>query len=249
MFIYFYNYEYRQSLGGGAAQVAHLTLRAQIEDENSPWSALEGVNVRSIAFCGPMTTVLIDNKDASPETEAFVEDLWDNSCNFVYKNDVVPRGYGYLSFIQDFINDAQEDLSKGTPVPSASKTIFQNHFNFKKIAKDAGLRAVEGGARSAASEAVTYAAGKVAGNEELLRLFGVLSQYIHVGNVIYYENEDAKPLVLKDMGAFHKNTAKETDLFRCIEYKKDDHPLEEFMGWHMDIIRGPGLSYPEAELS
>lgn len=74
-----------QSLGGGLAQIAHLTLRALIEDETSEWNELEGVNVRSVAFCGPMTTVLVGVAD--PETDAFVEKLWNNSCNFVYKND------------------------------------------------------------------------------------------------------------------------------------------------------------------
>jgi hypothetical protein len=223
VFIYFYNYEYRQSLGGGAAQVAHLTLRAQIEDETSPWSALEGVNVRSIAFCGPMTTVLIDN--ASPETDAFVEDLWDNSCNFVYKNDVVPRGYGYLSFIQDFVGDAQSDLIKGIPLSRITKRIF----DFQGKLEDLVTKTTE--------------------NEKLEGLLEVMSQYIHMGNLVYYEHENAKPLVLKDMGAFHKNTAEETDLFRCIKYKDVGNPVDQFMGWHMDIIRGPGLSYPEDELS
>eukprot|EP00978_Attheya_sp_CCMP212_P040054 scaffold214731_cov46-Attheya_sp.AAC.2 len=85
-------------------------------------------------------------------------------------------------------------------------------------------------------------------NKSLRGLLDVMSQYIHMGNLIYYESEDAKPLVLKDMGAFYKNTKKETDLFRCIKYKDVGNPVDQFMGWHMDIIRGPGLSYPEDEL-
>ena len=101
IFMYTSKFLLRQSLGGGCSQIAHLTLRAQMEDEASPWNELEGVNVRSVAFCGPMTTVLLDN--ATPETDVFLEKLWKNSCNVVYKNDVVPRGYGYLSFIEDFL--------------------------------------------------------------------------------------------------------------------------------------------------
>jgi hypothetical protein len=212
----------RQSLGGGVAQVAHLTLRAQIEDETSPWSALQGVNVRSVAFCGPMTTVLLDN--ASPETDAFLEKLWDNSCNFVYKNDVVPRGYGYLSFIEDFVDNAQGDLIKKIPMNRILKKILDFQGKLENLVDSTKE------------------------NESLSGLLGVLSQYIHMGNLIYYESEDAKPLVLKDMGAFYNNTKKETDLFRCIKYKDVGDPLDQFMGWHMDIIRGPGLSYPEDEL-
>lgn len=99
-----------------------MILRAQIQDENSPWHVLDGkVNVRSVAFCGPMTTVLLDN--ASEETDKFVQEIADNSVNFIYKNDVVPRyemllilqsllffyscltqhfcrGYGYLTFVE-----------------------------------------------------------------------------------------------------------------------------------------------------
>eukprot|EP00957_Ditylum_brightwellii_P005831 443389-Ditylum_brightwellii.AAC.1 len=46
-----------QSLGGGCSQLGHMVLRAQIQDETSPWNVLDGkVNVRSVAFCGPMTT-------------------------------------------------------------------------------------------------------------------------------------------------------------------------------------------------
>uniref|UniRef100_A0A7S2URJ2 Fungal lipase-type domain-containing protein n=1 Tax=Attheya septentrionalis TaxID=420275 RepID=A0A7S2URJ2_9STRA len=206
-----------QSLGGGVAQVAHLTLRAQIEDETSPWSALQGVNVRSVAFCGPMTTVLLDN--ASPETDAFLEKLWDNSCNFVYKNDVVPRGYGYLSFIEDFVDNAQGDLIKKIPMNRILKKILDFQGKLENLVDSTKE------------------------NESLSGLLGVLSQYIHMGNLIYYESEDAKPLVLKDMGAFYNNTKKETDLFRCIKYKDVGDPLDQFMGWHMDII-----SYPEDEL-
>lgn len=108
-----------QSLGGGCSQIGHLTIRAQIEDEVSPWHELVGVNVRSVAFCGPMTTVLVDN--ATPTTDAFVEKLWNNSCNFVYKNDIVPRGYGYLSFAEDMFEDAVDDIAKAIPVPGILK--------------------------------------------------------------------------------------------------------------------------------
>lgn len=72
-----------------------MILRAQIQDEDSPWHVLDGkVNVRAVAFCGPMTTVLLDN--ASEETDKFVQEIAENSVNFIYKNDPVPR-YDLLS--------------------------------------------------------------------------------------------------------------------------------------------------------
>jgi hypothetical protein len=170
-----------------------------------------------------MTTVLLDN--ATTETDAFLEKLWDNSCNFVYKNDIVPRGYGYLSFVEDFVDDAQTDLIKKVPLNRITKRILDLQGKLEDLVES------------------------TKDNENLGGLLGVLSKYIHMGNLIYYESEDAKPLVLKDMGAFYKNTAGETGLFRSIKYKPVGNPMDHFMGWHMDIINGPGLSYPEDELS
>jgi len=211
-----------QSLGGGLSQIGHLTLRALIEDEQSQWNELEGINVRSVAFCGPMTTVLLDN--ATPETDAFIEKLWDNSCNFAYKNDIVPRGYGYLSFVEDFIDDAGDDLVEGIPLPRMAKNILDVKGKLEDMVD---------GAKD---------------NESLAGLLGVYSQYRHMGNVIYYESEDAKPVVLKDMGAFFKNSKGEKNLFRSVPYKPVKSPMEEFMGWHMDIIMAPGLSFHPDEL-
>jgi hypothetical protein len=84
--------------------------------------------------------------------------------------------------------------------------------------------------------------------EAIAGLVGVFSQYRHVGNIVFYEGEDAKPRVLKDMGAFHKNTAGEKNLFRSVKYVpfKGDI-MKEMMAWHMDPIRGPGLSFPPKE--
>ena len=213
-----------QSLGGGCSQIGHLTIRAQIQDEVSPWNELQeqGVNVRSVAFCGPMTTVLVDN--ATPGTDEFVEGLWNNSCNFVYKNDPVPRAYGYLSFIEDLVDNATEDLTKAIPLPWILKRLFDVQGKLEDLVA---------GAKD---------------NESLVGVLGIFSQYRHMGNLVYYESEDAKPVVLKDMGAFHKNTKGEKNLFRNIKYKPVKKPIEDFMGWHMDIIRAPGLSYPREDL-
>jgi len=214
-----------QSLGGGCAQIGVLTLRAQIEDEASPWNALEGVNVRSVAFCGPMTTVLLDN--ATPATDKFIEGLVKNSCNIIYKNDPVPRGYGYLSFIEDFVDDASDDLVKAIPVPGIFKRIIDLQGKIEDLIDD------------------------TTENEKVLGLLGIFSQYRHLGNIVHYAEEDAKPTVLKDMGAFHKNTAGEKNLFRSVKYipyKGKEDFFVEAKKWHMEPIRGPGLAYPKRDL-
>ena len=46
------------------------------------------------------------------------------------------------------------------------------------------------------------------------------------------------------MGAFYDNTMVETHTFRSIKYTT----VNDFMDWHMDIIRGPGLSYHPDDL-
>jgi len=217
---------YRQSLGGGAAQIGHLTLRAQIEDETSPWNELTGVNVTSVCFCGLMTTVLVGNP--TPDTNAFIESLWNNSCNIVYNNDVLPREYGYLSFIEDFVDDAVNDITKAIPVPRIMKRIIDVQGKIEDLVDDATE------------------------NEALAGFLGVLSQYRHIGNLVFYSAEDAAPIVLKDMGAFSKNPGEEMNTFRSVKYvpvQKGENIMEEFMKWHMDPIRGPGLSYPDDQLS
>lgn len=68
----------------------------------------------------------------------------------------------------------------------------------------------------------------------------VFSQYQHLGNLVYYESEDAAPRVVRDMGAFYANPEGEQDILRDIPYvpvKK--FSVEEAVAWHMDIINAP----------
>lgn len=214
-----------QSLGGSAAQVAHLILRAQIQDETSPWVDLKGINVRSVAFCGLMSTVLLDN--ASSETADFVDELAANSCNMIFSNDIAPRAYGYVSYIEDFIENVIEsgELSKKVGMPRIVRSLLHVREGAENIVDD-----VKGMALVEAS-------------------LTVLSRYIHIGNIIYYESEGADPRVLKDFGALYKNPLNRKDIFRDIKYKPVRKPVTNFMPTHMDIIRGPGLSYTDDELS
>jgi hypothetical protein len=212
----------RHSLGGGCAQVGHLILRAQIEDEKSIWSELKGVNVRSVCFSAPMTTVIIDN--ASDETDAFYEQLSENSCNFIYANDIVPRGYGYLNFCEDFIEDAARYGAKNIKIPWALKRLLGVKEKMENIVDTAK------------------------GNDMVKGFLVFCSEYRHVGAVIHYDSEDAKPRVLKDMGAFYKNTAGDKDVLRDVKYVMGENPIEKMMDWHCGIIRNPGLAYPPDKL-
>jgi len=223
-----------QSLGGGCCQIGHLVIRAQMGEEHSPWHELNGINVRSVGFCAPMTIVLLD--DAPSHTDDFVEALDENSCNMVFSNDIIPRTYGYLSFVEDFINNSLNDVTDKIPVPKLAKVIF----DVKGKLEDG----IEG-----ALDAST-----------VKNIVEVISQYRHLGKLVYYETEDSKPRVLQDMGAFYQNSKKKRDIFRDIKYKRVGSPADEFMNWHMSIIGegevyGPnadnkktGLAYPVKDL-
>jgi hypothetical protein len=196
-----------------------------MQDETSPWYEVGEVeNVRSVAFCAPMTVTLLNN--ASPETDKFVKDLNDNSCNMIFSNDCVPRGYGYLSFLEDFVDNATGDIAKNMiPLPRILKAMLDVRGRLEDLVDEAS------------------------DNEQLQAYLGFMSNYRHLGNQIYYETEDSKPRVLKDMGAFYKNSKGDKDVLRDVRYKPVENPIEEFMVWHMSIIHGPGLSHPEDQLS
>jgi hypothetical protein len=211
------------SLGGGIGQIAHTILRAQIQDENSPWYELKGTSIRSVVFSAPMTTVLVDNY--TDETEKFCDELDENSCNLIFSNDIIPRAYGYLSFVSDFAADAVPKLPSfviDRKVPSLMlKILLQKILALQKH--------------------------KLEDNESFNGIVGVASTYIHPGNIVYYKDEKSEPRVLKDLGAYHSNTEnKET--FRSVKYRKVRNPIDDFMAWHMDIITGPGLSYDSSVL-
>ena len=201
-------------------QIAHTTMRAQIQEETSPWSKLIDVNVRSVVFSAPMTTVLINN--ASDETDTFVDELNDNSCNLILSNDPVPRCYGYLSFIQDFVENSTAEIADTKKIPPAMKFAFQLK------------RRLETGVDTVANSSIVQ------------EIVTTLSKYVHPGNIVYYEDKDSKPVVLKDMGAYYKNTKGRTDTFRTVSYKPVKKPLGEFMVWHNSIR--PGLMYDDSLL-
>ncbi len=201
-------------------QIAHTTLRAQIQEETSPWAELKDMNVRSVVFSAPMTTVLINN--ASDETDTFIDELDANSCNVILSNDVVPRGYGYLTFIEDFVENAIPEISNKVPVPKTLKWMFSLKGKLEETVDD------------------------VVESDIVQDIVTTLSKYVHPGKIVHYEDRYAKPVVLKDMGAFYKNTEGRKDTFRSVPYKPVESPLSEAMGWHSDIRSG--LKYDDSVL-
>jgi len=217
------------SLGGGIGQCAHTILRAQIQDKSSPWSALNGdVNVRSIVFSAPMTTVVLDNY--SDETEQFMDEINENSCNIIFSNDWIPRAYGYVSFLEDFADDCLYHITKSVAEKVPGK--ISSYFLKKRLDFKAEL-------------------GKenLYGTDVVQNLVQVMNQYIHPGKIVYYKTEESEPRVLTDMGFAYDGPKKDT--FRSVKYirDKDVNPVEAFNDdWHMPIVKAPGVGYDDSVL-
>jgi len=212
------------SLGGGIGQCAHTIIRAQMQTKSNSWAELDGeVNIRSVIFAAPMTTVLIDN--FSKETESFMEEIDANSCNLIHSNDVVPRGYGYLTFVQDLLRDCIPFLKKLAVEKSPVNGIVTR----------ALLRRFQG-FQERGTEAVTN-------NKNFQDNVLVCGEFVHPGKIVYYESHEAEPRVLTDMGFAYDGNAEDT--LRSVKYKKEKgvNPLTHVTDWHMDIVQGPGIAY------
>ena len=172
-----------------------------------------------------MTTVILKD-NCSKETEAFIDELNDNSCNIVFRNDVVPRAYGYLSFINAFVDDLTDNLGSylmdGKPIPSR---LIKRKIN--QIAETQVDNFTE--------------------SDSFQRLVGALSNYVHPGKLVFYQDENSVPKTLVDMGAFDKNAGKK-GTFRSIKYttKKGTDPIGEVFECHM--VPQEGIAYNDEYL-
>jgi len=220
------------SLGGGLAQTAHLLLRGLSEDTSSSWSVLreKEINVRSLNFEGPMTTVLCGDTTTNPEAEKFIEAARANSCNFAYMNDFIPRGYGYMSFIMDLIDNVEEQATDTA--------------NDKVPWPLSNMLDIDGKIGDLFDSTVD--------NEKVVEGVGVAIRYSHLGNVICYASHGAKPEVTRDYGpraAAPQQGSEHTTIrnFRDIKYIPVDRPIDVFLDWHNDILKH-GLCFNDDEL-
>jgi len=215
------------SLGGALGQIAHTIIRAQMQDENSPWFELKNINVRSVVFSAPMTTCVFNDK-ISKETEAFVEELNNNSCNLFLGNDVVPRAYGFMSFENDMLNDVIETIGNvkvNVPTPWILKQLIKKR--------------------------LIVAKSKEMNDPKITGFVKVCLLYTHPGKLVYYKDIKSEPEVLVDLGPF--KATEEPGTFRSVKYKpveKGDNPINHVgTDWHSDIVRRPGIAFLDSELS
>lgn len=172
------------SLGGGIAQVCHLYLqgkRLQHEGEQnhkSSWS--QSLNMHTVAFAAPMTTVNLKRTDkvCKQFLQACENGANSTMCNIIYSMDVVPRGYACIHYINEVLKGAIPELCDDIPVPSFVKWAF--------------------GAKSKLQELVDSV---IKGNKDLI---SVMVLYRHIGKIIYYPDDRSLPLQLVDRGFFYK---------------------------------------------
>jgi hypothetical protein len=209
------------SLGGGLAQVGHTIIRAQMENENSPWYELKDVELRSLAFSGLMTTQIIKEGGISKETEKFIQELNDFSCLVVFHNDVVPRAFGYTSYMGQWLKELQ---------PHIGETVTDDSFLKRGIVQKF-VNWLVGTAQK--SEKLDLA-------QDVADVVDVWSDYAHPGKIVSYDSFKAVPDTQYDY-ADHYEGVEEKEVFRnnpYEPYKKGYNPIDFILPNHLAPLFG-----------
>jgi hypothetical protein len=209
------------SLGGALAQIGHTMIRAQMQDKRSPWYELKDLGIRSLAFSGLMSTQIVSD-GLSDETEEFIKELDENSCNVVYYNDGAPRMYALTSFLIPFVEDVDLGSTVSEKVPYGTQTF---------------VKMIVGHLDRAATTSVFA-------TDDAEEMFNVWAEYIHPGRIVFYENSDAVPKTLKDYGPNYDG--KQTDAFRAVNYDPTGPTVAQIKAWHSRPYYGMGI--PDQEL-
>ena len=223
------------SLGGALAQVAHLCIQAALHDESSIWSQYKkkeaAFSVRAVAFSAPMSISTIASS-ISAETKTFLDEIAARSCNIIYHLDVVPRLLSEL----DFINNALQNIIDGiddkkvlSKLPFSS--IISRFFNLSELAADKFEDLKE--------------------SENIKPTIAVLKTFNHYGNIIYYQNDAAKPVVYRD---YNHDEASCDKKFSNLKWEPQDikkNIIGNLGHDHNQTVRGPGLAYniPDVNLA
>ena len=199
------------SLGGGLANVAHAFLQAQVGGYNtlSPWHKYGHLknNLHTVTFAGVMSMVDRDELEIhNKRSDDLLEEVGDNTVNFVFGCDAVPRGYGHTNYLYAVIKaTAPEAVRKGNPVPFG--------LGSSKITK----------------EILNFVVGRTR------PLVNVAAKFRHTGTLIYYEDEWTTPRILKDTGGSGSTKNEDPEHFnhyRFDSYKIRGKFIETLLGAH-----------------
>jgi len=219
------------SLGGGMAQVAHLCIQGELSNPNSAWSRYQekvpNFIVRSLAFSAPMS--ISTASSVKEDTTKFLHEVASRSVNIIFSMDIVPRGFSELEFIHAVIKDVIDDVN----IPDVLKELNVS-------IPGAGLVSRFIGAEKQIKDGFENLIQK----DSVQNITSVCKTYRHYGNIIYYESDAAKPMLVRDYNHEPKITIKKfNDLkysnklsgsFDIIRYLTNDH---------LQTVRGPGLAY------
>jgi hypothetical protein len=163
-------------------------------------------------------TILNLDRANDPVSVSFVNDVGSNMCNIIYECDPVPRFYGNVTFIQALMENAIPQIAGGVPLPKMFKGMFGIQ---KKIANvlDSAIKS----------------------QSDLIK---VAEYYRHIGKVIYYEDDESKPVTYIDKGFHHTKPKGSTqNLFYDLKYKSSDDVIGTATTNHLFLVKGPGLAY------
>jgi len=258
------------SLGGGIAQVAHMYIKGEVMTKGSNWNvkATESIMIRTVAFSAPMTTCLLDRTHEA--SRLFINEVGSTMCNIVYKQDIIPRGYGHLDYAMDVLNDAVVPVIY-QKVNNTLPYVLQGGVNryivnayIRDPIKDAeNLMAEKKREGKTVDDAHSYCEEKrKSGKDTKYEMLAVAAYYRHIGYIIHYKDAEADPLVYIDSGSFYRikkgevksDGQKPTDVkghrgqFRKIKYENmKKSAFEELSEQHNFLVgkadAGLGLAY------
>lgn len=215
------------SLGGALAQVAQLCIQAALHDKSSVWSQYKkkeaNFSVRAVAFSAPMSISTIASS-VSAETKTFLNEISARSCNIIYHLDIVPRGFSELNFIDKLFQNVIEGIDDKEVIKMVNlPSIISSFINLSELAAD------------------KYKDLKK--NENIKPIIAVAKTFNHYGNLIYYQNDAAEPVVYRDYN--HDETSCDKK-FSDLEWEHQD--IKKNIAWdlyhdHIHTVRGPGLAY------
>jgi len=222
------------SLGGGMAQVGQVCIRGEIEREGSVWKTYadklasngKELKVKTVAFSAPMSIVNMANAQDT-KVKNFLKKIESNSCNIIYSTDPVPRGYGYLSFIDAIAKELipqvlDEMIDEKVPLPVLW---LSNVFDAQHKAEDKAEGIYDN---------ITKSLGDIT---------DVCLKFRHYCKIISYDNDIATPMILKDYGHDELGSPDNIKNFRDLKWQETPDVIGNIKHNHLMTVRGPGLGY------
>lgn len=201
------------SLGGAISQVFHVCIAGELQKKDSKWFELKDkLKLRTITIAAPMSILDIDGgKDQA--SKDFLKSVGRNTCNIVYGQDIVPHGYGSLTFAIAVLKAAIPEVIDDLQLPGIIKFL-------------GGLT----------QKALDFGEDFLISNKELLCL---MAKYRHLGKIIYYKDATSSPVVFWDPELnCKKKEGSSVKLFRDLVFEQPKKgEIVKTLGDHHGFLR------------